>query len=191
MKRKEEILSYIGVVILLLILSGRFSNAADGKSTVTTLETRHTQVFFQTEADVWTFDKKISSELSAAGLSTLSAVENGDDSAARLTRKIDGLFGRVQEVLDMRKAMEKVQINVYSNKNALQAAYNKFQSGKCRIRAWYVFEENSVYVSAADVNAGMLGHELAHAIIDHFFQVRPPKATAEILARYVDRHIDN
>ena len=41
-----------------------------------------------------------------------------------------------------------------------------------------------------DVHAGMLAHELAHAIIDHYLTVRPPAQTAEILARYVDSHLD-
>jgi hypothetical protein len=30
---------------------------------------------------------------------------------------------------------------------------------------------------------------LAHFIIDHYLLVRPPAATAEILARYVDSHL--
>jgi hypothetical protein len=35
----------------------------------------------------------------------------------------------------------------------------------------------------------MLAHEMAHSIIDHYLRVRPPHATAEILARYVDGHL--
>ena len=38
---------------------------------------------------------------------------------------------------------------------------------------------------------GMLAHEMAHAIIDDFLQVRPPMASAEILARYVDAHLND
>jgi hypothetical protein len=45
-------------------------------------------------------------------------------------------------------------------------------------------------VSVADLHEGMLAHEMAHAIIDHFFAVRPPSSTAEILARYVGKHLD-
>ena len=35
----------------------------------------------------------------------------------------------------------------------------------------------------------MLAHEMAHAIIDNFMKLRLPRATAEILARYVDAHL--
>jgi hypothetical protein len=34
-----------------------------------------------------------------------------------------------------------------------------------------------------------LAHELAHAIIDHYLIVQPPKSTAEILARYTEEHV--
>jgi len=36
----------------------------------------------------------------------------------------------------------------------------------------------------------MLAHEIAHAIIDNYLSVRPPRATAEILARYVGKHLN-
>ena len=44
-------------------------------------------------------------------------------------------------------------------------------------------------MNARDLSAGMLAHECAHAIVDHYLAVRPPRATAEILARYVDGHL--
>jgi hypothetical protein len=37
----------------------------------------------------------------------------------------------------------------------------------------------------------MLAHEMAHCVIDHYLLIRPPMATAEILARYVDSHLKN
>jgi hypothetical protein len=36
---------------------------------------------------------------------------------------------------------------------------------------------------------GILAHEIAHSIIDNYLLILPPKATAEILARYVDEHL--
>ena len=46
-------------------------------------------------------------------------------------------------------------------------------------------------IRVQDINEGILAHEMAHAIIDHFFDIRPPRATAEILARYVDKHLND
>lgn len=40
-----------------------------------------------------------------------------------------------------------------------------------------------------DVHEGRLAHELGHAVIGHYLSVRPPCATAEITAKYVDKHL--
>jgi len=69
-------------------------------------------------------------------------------------------------------------------------AYRAFTgSGNLRVRAWYIYERNTIYLNVRDVNEGIVAHEMAHAIIDHYLLVRPPRATAEILARYVDEHL--
>ena len=84
---------------------------------------------------------------------------------------------------------KKVNINIYSNKKGLHRAYFDITRRQCNIRSWYIYERNTIFVNVKDVNEGMLAHEMAHAIIDHYLIVRPPNATAEILARYVDDHL--
>ncbi len=104
-------------------------------------------------------------------------------------KKVDALFERAQEILDMRKRMDKVTINVYHDKDQLHAAFKQIYRKSCRIRAWYEFKYHTVFVCIDDVHEGMLAHEMAHGIIDHYLKVRPPTATAEILARYVDSNL--
>ena len=58
-----------------------------------------------------------------------------------------------------------------------------------RTRAWYIYDLNTIFINVQDIDEGILTHKLAHHIIDHCLKVRPPKATAEILARYVDKHL--
>ena len=89
----------------------------------------------------------------------------------------------------MRKIMKKVKINIYHDKEELRDAYQQIYNKTCRLRAWYIFEFNTIYLNVDDVHEGMLAHEIAHSIIDHYLTVRPPSATAEILARYVDGHL--
>lgn len=108
-----------------------------------------------------------------------------------LKEKIDAIFERVQGILDMRKKMKKVIIKIYSNKEKLDRAYYTQTKKNHTFRAWYIFEENSISVNVQDINEGILAHEMAHAIIDHFFDIRPPRAAAEILARYVDKHLND
>lgn len=80
-------------------------------------------------------------------------------------------------------------IELYSDKENLQKAFRNINETYKSYRAGYIYEYNSIYLNVNDVHAGMLAHEMAHAIIDHYMTVRPPSATAEILARYVDSHL--
>ena len=89
----------------------------------------------------------------------------------------------------MRKYMRKVKIEIYADKKKMQAAYSQKFKTQGHYRAWYRFDQNTIYLQVKDMHEGMLAHEMAHAIIDNFLKVRPPRASAEILARYVDTHL--
>lgn len=152
------------------------------------LETKYLKIRYQTEADLKAFDKEIKFKADGSSL-FFSKKSVGTDKHEKLAAKLDVLFEKVMLILDMQIPI-KVKINVYSTKNELQDAYFKIYKKKGGMRAWYIFQYNTIYVTVKDLTAGMLAHECAHAVVDKFFDVRPPRATAEILARYVDAHLN-
>ena len=155
------------------------------------VETKHTIIQYETLEDLKDFDSNI--DYSPEGFSLLNLFSAGDpdDPAGSLTKKLDSLYERVQQILDMRGMLKKVRINIYSNTRKLHEAYLSITGQECRIRAWYMFEVNTIYINKDDVDEGIIAHEMAHSIIDHYFSVRPPTATAEILATYVDLHLED
>jgi len=153
------------------------------------IETKHTTIRYQSEKDLKKLDSKIKYRVERSGLKGLFSPSGSDDLKNRVSIKVDALFERAQQILDMRKKMKKTTINVYRDKEQLYDAYWNIYMEKCRIRAWYEYKFNTVYINADDTHEGMLAHEMAHGIIDHYLLVRPPTATAEILARYVDSHL--
>ena len=150
--------------------------------------TKHTVLIFNSREDMIVFNKAIDYETSIS-LSSFFSSSNSFDREKELIRKVDLLFEKVQAILDMRKGMKKVRVRLYSNADQLKKAYRKIFGRTCHIRGWYVYDFNTVFLNVRDVHEGMLAHELGHAIIDHFLTVRPPRATAEILAKYVDKHL--
>lgn len=180
----------ISVTLLLALVLSSVSPAAkclaaDEKLLVTT---RHTVLTFNTGRDLVAFTKAI--DFGTGGsLSSIFSSSQQQDAQNVLARKVDLLFEKVQLILDMRKEMKKIRVRVYSNAEQLHEAYEKIFKQRCTVRGWYVYEFNTVFLNAQDVHEGMLAHELGHAIIDHFLEVRPPRATAEILAKYVDMHL--
>jgi len=154
-----------------------------------TIETKYTIIHHQSSEALKKFNNKVNYGQERWGLGRLFSTPSSDKVIDKIGKKVDILFERVQEILDMRKKMKKVTINIYDNKKQLHDAYSRIYKKSCRIRAWYRYRNNTVYINVDDLHEGMLAHELAHAIIDHYLLVRPPAASAEILARYVDRHL--
>lgn len=150
------------------------------------IETKHTIIQYETIKDLKKFDGKITGEFT---LKSLFSASYSKDPVGSIKKKVDSLFERVQEILDMRGRAKKVIINLYPNKKRLHEVYSNITGRKSHVRAWYIYELNTIYINKDDVHAGMLAHEIAHSIIDHYFAARPPRATAEILARYVDKHL--
>lgn len=153
------------------------------------LKTRHTIIRYTSLQSLKKFNLAVDYYPEEGGNEILFSFSDSDKLIEGLKKKIDALFERVQEILDMRKRMKRVAINIYPNEQHLRAAYYKIYKNKCRLRAWYIYEYNTIYINVNDLHEGMLAHEMGHSIIDHYLKVRPPSATAEILARYVDSHL--
>ena len=150
--------------------------------------TRYTTLVFDSAADLETFNRAIHFPAENTFASFFSS-GGGGSIRQELSRKVDLLFEKVQLILDMRKRMRRVRIRLFADSEQLQRAYKKIYGRRADVRGWYVYDFNTVFLNVSDVHEGILAHELGHAIIDHFLAVRPPRATAEILARYVDKHL--
>ena len=157
-----------------------------------TIETKHTFIYYQNNDDLKEFDDQIDFSPEEGGLiKSLFSSSDPKTLPEKLARKIDELFEKVQEILGMRKKMRKVRINLYSNSEQLGIAYQRLFKKDCGVRSWYLYEFKTIYCNVSDLRAGMLAHEMAHHIIDHYLVIRPPRSTAEILARYVDKHLND
>lgn len=145
---------------------------------------RHTIVAYQNLADLIAFNRQI-----RFGFQSGVPEGNYEALAALVAGKMDALYERVQQILDMRGKSAKVTIQLHPDSRRLHETYQALFREQCPYRAWYLYEKKTVYVNVADVTAGMVAHEMGHHIIDHYLKVRPPAATAEILARYIDAHL--
>ena len=154
------------------------------------MESKYVIIYYQTPEDLERFDEEIDYSPEGWGVGNLFSSSGSGADMEKRKKKMDALYERVQQILDMRKKMEKVRIKIYKDKRQLQDAFQSiFMTRRDNIRAWYIFEFNTIYVNVDDLHEGMLAHEMAHSIIDHYLTVRPPKRAAEILARYVDKHL--
>lgn len=191
-------------VFSVFFLAVGLTNVAEGKAKAKkweTLKTKYLTVTYENIEDLNLFDEKIDFSADANSFSSFLSAHQPSGTKLRGTKiertalenkviqKMDALVEKVQLILDMRKPMN-VIVKLYPNKTALQGAYFNIYKKKREFRAWYIFEYNTIYLNVQDLFAEMLAHEIAHAIIDNYLSVKPPRATAEILARYVGKHLN-
>lgn len=175
----------VSILIIAWLIAAGYETALAGKWK--TVKTKYLNIHYQNESDLKKFDTKIKPVDNFGSFSGFSS--GGAGPYAKLAKKVDALFEKVQLILDMRKPF-KVNVRVYPDKKTLLSEYFRIYKKKKDLRAWYIFEYNTIYLNADDLFSGMLAHEIAHAVVDHYMAVRPPRATAEILARYVDAHLN-
>jgi len=177
-------------VLFALLCSGPLADATENL-TWQYLTTKHTIIHYQSVRDLGKFCANVKYGSKNWGLRVLFSHERSNNVLKDIVgKKTDDVFEKVQRVLGMLKKMEKVHIKFYRDKAQLDEAYEQIYHRPCDIRAWYRHENSTVYIRASDIEEGVLAHELTHAIVDHYLTVRPPRATAEILARYVDNNLD-
>jgi len=187
---KKSALHVLLIIYFSFDLSVAVGNTDFNQKPWTEIETKHTIIRYKSDKDLLKFHKSVNY---GPGLWNRTASFSSipvSEVKRMLIQKTDAVFERAQEILDMQKKFKsRTVINIYPDSKELKSAYTRIYGGKCCIRAWYRFKNNSVYLNADDVHAGMLAHELAHGIINRFLLVKPPYETAEILARYVNTHL--
>ncbi len=150
-----------------------------------TFNTEHTIIHYQDADDLVSFNAKVNfgtEHMHGSFKDKLSPIPF-------IKNKIDALFKKSQYLLDMQGFTNKIHVKVFKDKQQLENAFNRLYKKKCNVRAWYLHEKLTVYIQLGDIHEGILAHEFAHAVIDHYMIVPPPDKTAEVLAQYVEKQL--
>ena len=103
-----------------------------------------------------------------------------------LGNNIENLFDEVSDTLDMHLYSYKGNIRIYRNREELKKVLFDRFGRHVDYPAIYHEQGNTIYMSAEGLRVGILAHEMAHAIIDHYFVVKPPMRIQEVLAGFVE-----
>ena len=152
------------------------------------IESRYALIKYKTLEDLERFDDSIDYLPSKRGLKSLFSFLGPKDPTVSAKQKVDVMFERVQQLLNMYRFKEKVIINIYPKKSFYEVR-SKMLGEDCHFRAWYIFEQNTIYLNVKDVHDGIVAQEMAYAIIDHFVTFPLPRAACRVLALYVDKNL--
>lgn len=113
--------------------------------------------------------------------------EEGPGLDSLLKEALDALYIEVCDVLDIHMYSYVIDLEIVPDSEYIGIILGGyFQKQVDDMPSFYFHDRNRIYISARDATAGMLAHEVAHAVISHYFAVAPPVRVQEILAGYAE-----
>ncbi|RJR22177.1 MAG: hypothetical protein C4581_01355 [Nitrospiraceae bacterium] len=112
-----------------------------------------------------------------------------DDNPLNVKKRVDEIMGKVQSTLDMYPSDFHISIMLVPDYQTAEKIFRQFSTTGNVPLAFYSNKTKTIYVNVDSVTVGVLAHEMAHAVINFYFEVPPPAKMQEILAQYVDIHI--
>ncbi len=102
---------------------------------------------------------------------------------------LDAVYLETSDILDIHSYSFRGKIKFLPNAQSVESIFSKYSGYRMHERSFYFFDQNTIYISLEDTTLGMLGHEIAHAIISHYFVVPPSTKVQEVLCGYVDYNL--
>jgi hypothetical protein len=151
-------------------------------------ETRYFTVYYSPSVSLSRVERKLSRRKFYT--SGIERPPLGSTPDTRVAYRLDRLFLRAKELLDMNPRMKKINILILESRDDVIDEYAKITFGRKRVKSFYVKRENTIFASEEDTSDSIIAHEIGHAIVEHYFTTSPPLKIREMLASYVDMHLE-
>lgn len=149
------------------------------------IESRYFVTYYTPQSDIYEFLRQLDIGDADKLLADFPLTKK-NSYEAEFAADLDTLFMRVSDVLDMHLYSFKGNIKICSDYEQLKRAYNRIFDKELKALSFYVYDLNTIYISTENFRTEILGHEMAHSVISHYFVVSPPVKIQEVLAGYVE-----
>jgi hypothetical protein len=105
--------------------------------------------------------------------------------------KLDTILEKAETVLDMFPNGLHIKVVLLDTLEDVSQIYKQKYGKNVEHLAYYSLSEKAVYVSVNDSRLEVVAHEMGHAIVDHYFDVRPPYNIHELMAQFTEKHIND
>ena len=166
-----------GFLALFLFSSPRYALAEDKT------EGRYFTIYFSSGLD----SRALAQQLNISPAEGIIAGENPGSGPLDLAAMMDTLFLQVCNILDMQMYSFHGSIKICLSKSELCSIYRSLFSVELGpMKSFYVYSNNTIYLSSEEFRREIIGHEIAHAVISHYFVVSPSVKIQEVLSGYVE-----
>ncbi len=169
------------------ILTGLFLALSVSAANGLEVKTRNASVIYEKEDLLRKFNRnvRLGSLSYAARNRTSITVED------EVRNKVDVILDRVKAVLAMFPGNLNFTIILLQSDTDVQKVYTGKFGKKVDFISFYAPRDKTVYISVDDVRLGVLAHELAHVVIDFYYETPTPVKIHEVLAQFVESHLED
>jgi hypothetical protein len=176
----------IAFIILLFIRASICFAVEDGFGSAGLVKSEHFSVYYSPTVDASSLVRQLNISPSDELLAGKSIRRRGS-AEEEFADMVDILFMRACDILDMNLYSFQGEIKICRDTSQLEQVYNNLFDKDLKGRySFYVYSLNTIYISAENFKREVLGHEIAHAVISHYFVVLPSVKVQEVLATYVE-----
>lgn len=172
-------------VILFSLNAGTSFGADDSFGPAKKIEGKHFIIYYVPQLEI----SGLSQELNISPSDKLlvgKSTEKEFSAEAEFADMLDTLFLQACNILDMHLYSFQGTLKICKDAAQLNRIYNYFFNKDINTRSFYVYSLNTIYTSEDNFTRGIIGHEIAHAIISHYFVVQPSVKIQEVLAGYIE-----
>jgi hypothetical protein len=108
----------------------------------------------------------------------------------KIAYRMDILLKKVEEILGMHPRRFHATVIIFRDSERLSDEYFRIFAAEADLRSFYVYKNETIYTTEKAISDSVMAHEMAHAVVDNYFAVRPPDAIKEILSCHVDEQLD-
>jgi hypothetical protein len=178
---------FLAILIVAAILKPAGALENDGFIASSTIEGEHLSVQYQEGVDLNTILDQL--KISSVDEQLTNIKIDRSSAQRQLLSKLEILFSRSGDLMDMHIYSYKGAIKVFTNHQKLQEFFKSlFKDNElpCTGYSFYSADYNSIYISSENFKREIIGHELGHAIMTHYFVVQPSIKIQEVLAGYIE-----
>ncbi len=164
---------------LFLLLSVSISFGAE-------ITSKYTTITYGADAQLRKFNKKL--RINRRGAFFLGNPQEVT-AAQEVGNKVDMVVEKVKTILEMFPDQLHITVRLLTSAREVQRVYQQRYRIRGKYIAFYSPKDRTIFISAKNAELPVFAHEVAHAIIHHYFKVAPSSKIHEVLAQYAEEHI--
>ncbi len=153
-----------------------------------TIVSRYAKITYLNRAVLKRFNKELYVSGRLLSMVKRTPVKNIEEEVAA---KIDAIVERAMAALDMYPNDLQFSITILPEPSHVKDVFRKIYNVDVDYIAFYSPHLNHAFYSANNARLRVVCHEIGHVVVENYFKVSPPQKIHEVMAQYVEKHIND